>query len=274
MVLTDIDVDTDKLPKIPKVVQQLIQSLNNQDVDMADLATQISQDPVILAKVIRVANSPLYGGTRNISSANEAVVRLGLNTVRSIVLAAGFVSAFKSPVDFDLKAFWKNSFRVAALCKWLCSFSDVDADEAFTCGMMHSIGILAIHLLYPDKAGEIETLVSHGGERLHIEYSHLGFTHDDMASALAEHWNFPVVFQQALLVQSKPMDRQPLSQLAVIIFLAKMIDEGVEQGGENAQIVFALSPLALVQLGIAPELLQEKLDIARGLITASSVFID
>ena len=274
MILANIEVDTDRLPKIPKVVQQLIQSLNNEDLALSEIAAIASQDQVIIAKVIRVANSPLFGGSRTISSANDAVVRLGINTVRSIGLASGFVQAFKSPADFDIKAFWKNSFRIATIAKWIASLCRSDAEQAFCCGMMNGIGILAIHLLYPDKASEIETLVCHGGNRQHLEFSTLGFTHDEMSAALVEHWLFPPQFQQALLAQSTPLDATPPNVLALILFLATTIEDCLQLQQDNQAISEALSVPALSALKVDYHALLDGLDQLRERVEASTVFIE
>lgn len=274
MKLSMIDVDIDKLPKIPKVVQQLITSLNDDNVEVHKLAEQIALDQVITAKVLRVANSVLFGGQGNITSTKEATVRVGINAIRSIVLASGFVSAFKAPADFDIQAFWKHSFRVSMLSQWIATLSGNDADEAFNCGMINNIGVLVIQILYPAEACHIETLVTHGGCRLQIEHSRLGFTHNDVASELANHWDFPVIYQQALLHQAEPLKSDPFSPLAMIIFIAKCIEKGICEEVDDKAIVEGISVELLQKMGVNPEQLLNGLAQARELTEASSIYID
>ena len=249
MKIAGVTVDSDKLPKVPEVVQKLIASLNNGDVDMQDLARQISLEQVVTARILRVANSPLFGGQRDITTVNDAVVRLGLSTVRSLVMAAAFVTAFKSPLDFDIKAFWGRSFRMATLCKWLAGLSsstDVDAESAFSCGMMSEIGVLVIHIINPAQACQIETLVSHGGNRLLIETTRLNYTHNDVSAALAEHWNFPESFYYALLDQADPLSSEQTNTYAGLIHLAGFLETALADGVDEEALLAGL-PLDVVE---------------------------
>lgn len=78
-----------KLPNIPKVVQELIESFNDENVNTEAIANKISADQVLTAKVLRAANSAHYGGHRKVASVNDAVLILGFNAVRTLVLASG-----------------------------------------------------------------------------------------------------------------------------------------------------------------------------------------
>lgn len=279
MKIANVTIDADKLPKIPEVVQQLIQSLNNDDVDIQKLARQISLDQVITARILRVANSPIFGGQRDIATVNDAVIRLGLNTVRSLVMAAGFVTTLKSPADFDIKNFWRHSFRIATLCKWLAQFSelkDVDREAAFCCGMMNNIGVLVIHIIYPKHASEIETLVSHGGNRLSIEASRLEYTNNDVASLLAEHWHFPTLFQYALFNQANPLgsDGDSVNIYAALIYIAKYLDDSITDECNGDAIAVSMPVEVVNAIGIDCERVIAELEAAKELLHSSHIFID
>ena len=116
-----------KLPNIPKVVQELIESFGDENVSNDAIAKKISADQVLTIKVLRAANSAHYGGNRKVGSVNDAVFLLGFNAVRTLVLASGLTGAFKAPEGFDIKKFWHDSFAVAAICKWIARYSHDDA---------------------------------------------------------------------------------------------------------------------------------------------------
>ncbi len=277
MKIANVTIDADKLPKIPEVVQQLIQSLNEDDVDIQKLARQISLDQVITARILRVANSPIFGGQRDITTINDAVIRLGLNTVRSLVLAAGFVTTLKSPADFDIKGFWRHSFQIATLCKWLAPFSniqDLDREAAFCCGMMNNIGVLVIHIVYPLHASEIETLVAHGGDRLSIEFSRLEYTNNDVASLLARHWNFPELFQHALLQQAQPLSNKDINIYAALIYIAKYLDDSITDEYDADAIAASMPVEVASAIGIDCERVVAELEVAKELLHSSHIFID
>ena len=78
-----------ELPSIPKVVQELIASFSSHTADAASISRNIHTDPVIAAKVLRLANSARYGAGRNIASLDTAVVMLGFDTLKTLVVASG-----------------------------------------------------------------------------------------------------------------------------------------------------------------------------------------
>ncbi|MDN3638897.1 HDOD domain-containing protein [Simiduia curdlanivorans] len=212
-----------QLPNIPKIVQELIESFGDNNVNTDAIAKKIASDQVLTAKVLRMANSARYGGNRKIGSVNDAVVILGFNALRTLVLASGLTSAFKTPESFDIKQFWRNSFTCAALCKWLAKFTKLDPEVAFTCGMMHNIGGLLIHTLAPDKAAEIDGAVSQGLDRKQTQDLQLGFDFTDAGAELAQNWRFPSDIVDAVRFQLSPGQSAPYAKLVYLaIFILSM----------------------------------------------------
>lgn len=84
-----------KLPNIPKVVQELIESFGNENIKNEEIAKKVSADQVLTAKVLRAANSAHYGGNRKVGSVSDAVFVLGFNAVRTLVLASGMTGRLK-----------------------------------------------------------------------------------------------------------------------------------------------------------------------------------
>jgi HD-like signal output (HDOD) protein len=102
-------------------------------------------DQALTAKVLRLANSAHYGASRSIANTNDAIALLGFNTLRTMVLALGVTSSFKAPKGFDMNAFWKQSFAIGELSKWVTQYiPEANIEPAFTCGMLNSIGSLLI----------------------------------------------------------------------------------------------------------------------------------
>lgn len=107
------------LPTVPKVAQDLIRQFDDPDTNIDTLAHTIERDPVIAAKVLRLANSARFHGLRDSTSVEDAAMRLGFNTLRTLVLASAMTGAFRAGPGFDLKAFWRHSFEVAGICRLL-----------------------------------------------------------------------------------------------------------------------------------------------------------
>lgn len=209
-----------KLPNIPKVVRELIDSFGDDEINNDVIVKKISADQVLTAKLLRAANSAYYGGNRNVGSVNDAVFLLGFNAVRTLVLATGITGVFKAPEGFEIRKFWHESFAVAATCKWLAGYSHDDAEKAFTCGMMHNIGELLIHILLPAECKEIQKAVDKGAPVAEIEKNVLGFSSTEAGAELASRWKFPDAIVDGIRYQLNPTAAPQISRFACLIALA------------------------------------------------------
>lgn len=163
---------------------------------------------------------------------------LGFNTLRTMVLASGMTTAFKAPDNFDMKTFWRDSFAVGALSKWLANYVDgCDRETAFTCGMLHSVGELLIHMVMPKEAHHIDEALSMGGTRHTLERGQLGFTSADVGAELAKRWKFPAEMQQAILEQNNPDLDRTYSALAGILHIAQYLNKAHKDGLDEEAIL-------------------------------------
>ncbi|QZA82054.1 HDOD domain-containing protein [Deefgea piscis] len=250
MKLEEVFEQTHKLPTIPKVVQELIDSFSKDDIDIDSIAKKISQDQVITAKVLRLANSAHFGASRQIGSVQEAVVVLGFNTVRTLVVASGITGAFVATPGFDRKLFWKNSLSVATICKWLAKQAKINAEVAFTCGMIHNIGEMLIHIIAPEIAVKIDKFVESGGDRVSLEANNIGFDYVMVGEELARRWNFPVEIQLAIRGQNSPLSQEPISKLTAVLFLAKLITVLTTEKTSIEELAEQIPDSVLVETGI------------------------
>ena len=212
------------LPTAPKVVQELIVSFNDEGVSIGDIARKLSADPVLSAKLLRLANSAYYHVSRSISTVDHAVAMLGFVTVRTLVISSSLVHGFKSTPGLDLKQFWRYSLHTAVAAKWLANRVDENSDLAFTVGMLHGIGELMIHAGMPERALQLDKLVSYLDERRFItEFDTFGYDYSEVSAELASRWNFPEDFSAAIRAFPKPLEHQPFNPMAAIIHLAGWI---------------------------------------------------
>ncbi len=216
------------LPSIPKVVQELLDSFNSGTASADAIANNINKDQAFAAKVLRLANSARYGGGRKIASISSAVVMLGVAQLRTLVMASGVTSAFVDVPGLDKRQFWKDTFSIASICKMLAKHARIDAEIAFTCGMMHSIGELLIHIGESEKAAKIDKLVAHGGSRVELQDSMFGYNYADVGLELAHRWKFPETIQEAIRAQVKPLEGE-FCPYAALIFIAVYINESDEK---------------------------------------------
>lgn len=224
MQITDLLKQTDKLPNVPDVVLDLIESLGNPKVKHSDIAKKVAHDQTISMKVLRVVNSAYFGLSRKVFSIDDAIVLLGLDKLKTLVIASGFVNSVDNVKGIDLHVFWHDSFCVAELAQWLGKRTAlVDADEAFTAGIVHNIGRLLLHLTEPTLAEEIhQRVVKNKESRVRVEKEVLTFTTQDASKALMDMWHFPPELGIAVQKHKRPFgEAQPQPHpLACILNLA------------------------------------------------------
>ncbi len=184
-----------ELPAIPHVMTQVLNSLDNPNMSAAGLAQLIERDQALTARVLRVANSPFYGFARKISTIDLAVVVLGVNSIKEIILSL-FIQKFFSRMRnsmFDLREFWKYSLFSGACCRLLARKLGYRlAGEAFVSGLMHDIGVLIIVEHFSAKFKEIrEYQKQKKCSMLDAENIILDTNHCDIGAWIAEKWNFP-----------------------------------------------------------------------------------
>ncbi|MFK3971986.1 HDOD domain-containing protein [Pseudomonas sp. NPDC087358] len=232
MAIEQLFADLGSLPSIPKVAQDLIRQFDNPSSNLESIARNIQKDPVISAKILRLANSARFRGARESSSIEDAAMRLGFNTLRTLVLASAVTGAFKAGPSFDLKGFWLKTFQVAGICRLLAKQSGVDAEIAFTCGVMHDIGELLIQTGAPKVAEQINSVTRTGTtSRAAIETLQLGFGYPEVGAELARRWQLPPVIQQAIAYQARPMQAPEGAVHPRIVAQALTVADALESHG-------------------------------------------
>lgn len=230
-----------ELPSIPQVVQELITNFNSTSANAESISRKIQSDPVIAAKVLRLANSVRYGAGRKVASLDSAVVMLGIDALKTLVIASGVTSTVKNIPGMDMRNFWRDSFMVANLSKIIArNASGCDPEVAFTCGMLHKIGLPLMYLVKTDTMKNIESMVANGNNQIYAENTKLGYNHNEVGARLAESWKFPEIITLALSNQEKPLDASPFTPYAAIISLAATIAQQLDEGTEPKTIISEL----------------------------------
>ena len=220
------------LPTIPKVVQELIHTLDKEFVQTNEIARQLAADQVLSAKLLRLANSAFYNVPRTIYTIEDALKMLGFSTVRTLVVSTGMAANFKPIVGFDLKRFWRYSLHSAVGARYLAFKTSCDNELAFTVGLMHGIGRLVMLAGMAEEMKQISPAISPypGQDRIEAERSAFGFTYADVGAELVQRWNFPEAFAEAIKGTATPLDSTPPKKLPAVIHLAAWRSRGEELG--------------------------------------------
>jgi c-di-GMP-related signal transduction protein len=148
------------LPTLPEIAGKIRRVINDANASTSTIARVIQVDPSITARLVHIANSPLYRGRKQVDSCPEALTRLGLKTAQNIITAFSLKSVFtaKSPIiNHQMIELWKHSSYVAALSAIFANkFSGFDPDRAMLAGLIHDIGIVPI-LMHADRHSGLTT---------------------------------------------------------------------------------------------------------------------
>lgn len=247
------------LPSAPKIVEQLISSFNNDDVSVDEIARKLSLDPVLSAKLLRLANSTYYHVSRRIGNVGDAVRMLGFVTVRTLVISSGLVGSFKAVPGLDLKRFWRYSLHTAVVARWIAKEAGANTDLAFTLGMMHALGQLVMHAGAPEQAQAVDKAVgTYEAGRLEAEKAVFGYDFSEVGAALADLWKFPDLFARTIKEFPAPQSVSPPNRMAAVIHLAAWRARGEDAHASDEELAASLPLEAAAMLGIvAGELLAQ-----------------
>lgn len=237
-----------KLPQVPEVVRAIINQLNDPHAEMLDIAKNVEKEQVISLRILRLVNSAHFGLSRKIASIEEATVMLGMNQLKTLVVASGIVSAIPKIENFDIKKFWNNCFRSAAYAKWLAEHNpEQSSDIAYTAGLIGNLGKLIIRMGLPSEANEIDQHAKAGHLlRSEIERTRIGFTNQDVCAELCRRWKFAEELIAAIQQAGEPLVYEQPSKYACTLHLAQFLSESIDNNKTPEEILTSF-PFAVAE---------------------------
>lgn len=228
-ILLDSDLSVDlkrlkELPTLPAIAMKTLQAINDERSSAKHVEAIIRNDPALSAKILRVANSAMFGFTSKVTTLEHAIALLGFNQVQSLLIGVAIFDRFRTNC-LDLYGFWTHSVATAVGARFLAQKVWVNADHAFMGGLLHDIGKLAFVYLYGRLY--LNTLQLQYQESLssrEAEVRTLGCFHTTMGSMMAEQWSLPGEYLQVIRHHHEPLQAaksyQPLCILVGIANLA------------------------------------------------------
>jgi putative nucleotidyltransferase with HDIG domain len=258
--LHDALVKLKDLPPVSAVVRDVINSFSDPDLSVSDLAQKIGLDQALVAKVIRVSNSPLYGRVRKIGSINEAVVVLGFSTVRSLVLSALLMDMFPARVipPRQRRAFWERRLQMAYCARAIARrIRMADPELAYAAALLHDLGLLAMETFWQVELREAMRGAGDDDDSLcACERKLLGFDHCEVGAELATMWNFPAEICHVIRYYGKPDAGQGHHLLSDITYAAKCIAGTLAEGAQPNEVCGHLSDVLKGRLKLDGECLE------------------
>jgi len=220
------------LPPMPVLLMDALQQLSGKQ-NLTALVDQISQDPSMVILILRIANSPFYGMPREIGSLREAIVLLGINRVRDMLISLCFSKMLPTQhKGFDHDQFRHHSIAVAECTRSLASCTCSSPDFAFTAGLLHDIGGLVIAILFPDEFSRLVKMSAKFG--IEEEQTILGFNHTDIGGRVAQYWNLPREIQEAIEQHETYPEPATTKSLGLLVYTANLLIVNTGQPDQSA----------------------------------------
>ena len=219
------------LPTPPIVFNQIQKVINDPNVSANNVASILAEDPAMSVKVLKLTNSAFYGLAREIEVVREAVVIVGMEAVKNLVLSASVMDMFKSD-DLDQEfqeKFWRHSLATAVcsrlLAKRLRTRGIVDADAAFSAGLLHDVGKMVICGFLSDEYKKLVAFQTENPtvEEFDAENQVLNYNHAGLGAFLAEQWKLPSKLRDAISCHHEPSETQEEGPMAYYICVANYI---------------------------------------------------
>jgi HD-like signal output (HDOD) protein len=214
----------DGFPALPATVSNVITITGNPESSAQDLMKAVLPDQAMCLTILKIANSAFFGLPRTVSTIDKAVMVLGFNEIRNIVLGKAVFNSFQDAYRDNreqISIFWEHSFLTGLAAKIIAEDIKISPSEAFIAGLIHDIGKLAMLVsLNGDYSAVFESSFSDPVGAYLEEQERLSIGHDEVGYRLLKRWLFPKSLLDTTGYHHKPLDSAGDSLFPAVIELA------------------------------------------------------
>ncbi|MBS1259569.1 MAG: hypothetical protein MAG551_02642 [Candidatus Scalindua arabica] len=229
----------ESMPTLPTVALRVLEVTSDPGSSTNDLMEIIGTDISLTAKILKIANSPFYGLTREVASLQHAVTVLGFKEIRNLVISTIAFESFKNfkqDDKFDIKRFWRHSFCCGLAAKIIAVELKSSSNELFVAGLIHDIGKLVMYIAFPAEFLKLVDIIS----PLKLKYtafeaekSVFEMIHDEVGKKLLEKWMFPESLITAVGFHHHTQEVDKKSPFPIIVHIADILAHVYEMQSED-----------------------------------------
>lgn len=230
----------DDLPTLPRTVFKITELVNDPKSSAKELARIITEDQVLTARLLKLVNSSFYGFPQRVSAVTAAIVLLGFDAIRNLLLTTSVFDLFaikSSRKPKDQEQFWDHSLGCAVGAKVIGNHLRHDKiEELFVAGLLHDIGKIVELMFFPDDFNRVTHLIHKENTLMtQAEIDVFGFTHAEIGKLLAERWNLPTKLTSVIAHHHQPSQAGAFTVEATIVHVADIFARalGLGSGGDD-----------------------------------------
>jgi len=220
---------TTDLVSLPDIYIRLKAVVDDPESSMVDVGNVVSQDPALIGRLLKIANSPFFGFPSKIETITRAVSLLGTQQIHDLVLATTVAEAFSgmSSNVVSMEDFWSKSIRCGLMCRQIAMKCNVlDSERLFVEGMLHDIGHLIMYQAVPEASQQALNLWQAERRPLHlIEREIIGCDYAQVGAALMQDWHFPPGLIESVRYQNEPAAAEQFPLEVAIMHIAVRLAE-------------------------------------------------
>ena len=217
---------------IPQIAMQILEA--SEKFDLKTVVSLVEIEPAYCVNLLTLANSPLYGHSREITSIQQAIVLIGFNNLNKLVLLLATKEVFdQGDHSKHQMEIYSHSLATAAVAQTLAAHHNeaIDANAAFLAGMLHDIGKLVLFDLAPKTSARLKNATQHG-HHVAIEQSLFGIDHGQLGGKIGDSWMLPRTVNDAIACHHD--NELPTETIPALVALANQMAKEWEMGGETA----------------------------------------
>lgn len=253
---------------LPMIYYKIDEVISRPNTSMADIGKIVSQDPGLTVRLLRLVNSAFFSFPSKIETISQALVVIGTQQLRELVLATSIVNLFQGiPKDLvNMESFWRHSIACGLAARMMASYrNEANVERFLIAGMVHDIGRLILYKKVGDlsRSALIQSRTS-GTPLFQVEKEVIGFDHCQIGRMLLQSWNLPQSLEEAVTYHHRPglASHYPLEAAAV--HLADLLVNALQWGTSGSHQVPPLEASAWDLLGLPSSILPSLLTNLRG----------
>ncbi len=253
----DLVSDNIELFSLPDIYFQIAEMIHDPRFSLEDIGKVIIKDPSLSARLLKLVNSPFYGFQAKIDTISRAIVVVGIDDLKNLILATSVLDSFDD-ISSDLTNmtdFWMRSIHCGVICKLLAKASLVlHCERLFLTGLLHNIGSLVLYSRLPAESQKVLLAVDNDRNKIAaMEQEIIGFNHADVGSELIKRWGLPESLYEAISCYPTPQLAQVYKLDTYILSIAAKLANASEQGTPYENVISTLPVAGLRMIRLTPE---------------------